>query len=310
MRTKAKDVLDGISVFVTVARARSFTRAADLLGISPSAVSQAIRQLEGRLGSPLLMRSTRSLELTPMGVELFARSGPALDELSSALNVAMGRADTAGGLLRLTMSRAAYDGVIEPALSSFQRKYREVTVEIEIDGRMVDIVGKGFDAGLRYGEAAAKGLETVMVHPASSRVLVASAGYLLRNGTPKSLDALAAHSNISCRSLATGVVSPWVLSAGLETRRLDVPMRLITSDLATAIDLAVRGHGITPAPVQCVRRFLDDGQLTHVLPAWQSPLEPIYLACPTGHRRTAALTALIDHLVARVARQPDGRLAA
>ncbi len=150
-RVRQKDFLEGVAVFVAVAEAGSFSEAARRLGVSPSAVSQAIRTLEERLGAPLLRRSTRSVSLTDIGNDYLLAAAPALSQLRRAAEEAAGRGGRPAGPLRLTMPRAPFDLLIAAALADFQDTYPDVELEIAVEARMVDIVKQGYDAGLRYG---------------------------------------------------------------------------------------------------------------------------------------------------------------
>lgn len=162
---RSRSLLDGVPVFLAVAEARSFTRAAQRLGISPSAASQAVRALEARLGTPLIARSTRSLSLTAAGAAYLDQAGPAFAALANATLEAAGRSTRPAGPLRLTMPRSAYDGIVAPALMTFRRAFPDVELEIEVEGRLVDIVENGFDAGLRYGDLLAKNVTAVKILP-------------------------------------------------------------------------------------------------------------------------------------------------
>ena len=148
---RQKDTLESVAVFVAAAEACSFSEAGRRLAMSPSAVSQAIRGLEQRLGAALFRRSTRSLSLTDVGKDYLLAAAPALSQLRQAAEEASGRAGRPAGPLRLTLPRAPFDLLIAPALVAFQDAYPDVELEIAVEARLVDIVKQGYDAGLRYG---------------------------------------------------------------------------------------------------------------------------------------------------------------
>lgn len=299
MGLRAKELLDGLPVFIAVAEARSFTRAARRLGMSPSAASQAVRALEDRVGTQLLMRSTRSISLTQAGAAYLDRVAPAFDTIEDATREVMGRASRPSGPLRITMPRAAFDGVVTPVLASFRAAFPEVELEIEVESRLVDIVEQGFDAGLRYGTLLAKDVTAFEVFSASESVLVASPSYLSgRDPVAQPMDLLN-HAAIVCRNRTTGLVSPWILSCGSETCRIDPGAPTVVGDLVTLVDLARDGHGLALAPIQCVARDLSQGRLARVLSRWSSPLEPLFVYYPTPRGQTSALRAFVDHLRAR-----------
>jgi len=302
---RQRDTLEGVTVFVTVAEAASFSEAARRLGISPSAVSQAIRNLEERLGTPLFRRSTRSLSLTDVGNDYLRAAAPALSQLRQAAEEASGRGGRPTGPLRLTMPRAPFDLLIAGALVAFQDTYPDVELEIAVEARLIDIVKQGYDAGLRYGNCLDKDMVAVAVAPKSEAVLVASPAYLQARAMPDVPSDLLDHRAVACRSQGTGLIIPWTLQAAGETVQIVPTGAAIVHDLASQIDLAVRGLGIVSAPAAMVSDLLDSGQLSRVLPAWSSTLEAIYLYFPSRRHQSAALRALVAFLKGRSSRLPS-----
>lgn len=290
---RQKNSIEGVAVFVAVAEAGSFSEAAKRLGISVSAVSQAIRGLEERIGATLLRRSTRSLSLTDVGSDYLATVAPALAELRRAAEEAAGRAGRPAGPLRLTMPRAPFDLLIAGVLVAFQDRYPDVELEISVEARLVDIVEQGYDAGLRYGNHLDKDMVAVLVAPRSEAVLVASPAYLDGRPAPSKPDDLPVHRALVCRSQATGLIIPWNLRSGDETAQIVPPLATTVHDLASQIELAVRGMGIVSAPAASVAGLIDSGKLSRVLPAWSTPLEPLYLYFPSRRHQSAALRAFI-----------------
>ncbi len=293
---KQKDVLEGVPIFLTVAETQSFTKAARKLGITPSAASQAVRNLENRVGTRLLIRSTRSVRLSEAGSAFFDRAAPALASLVDATHELMGSSARSSGTLRLTMMRAAYDGIVARALLSFRAAYPGIQVEIEIEGQLVDIVERGFDAGLRYGRWVEKDMTALKVHPASSGILCAAPAYLSKRPAPQLPSGLLEHDAVVCRSRTTGLTAPWLLSSEEGSARIEPRTPTIAGNLDMQIDLTVRGHGISCNPAQCVGALIDGGQLVHVLTDWSVPLEPIYIFFPRQSARAVPLRAFVDHL--------------
>jgi len=296
---RQRNILEGVPVFVAVAEAGSFSEAARRLGVSPSAASQAIRSLEERLGTPLLRRSTRSLSLTDAGADYLLVAAPALSQLRRAAEAAAGRGGRPAGPLRLSMPRAPFDSLIAPALAAFQAAYPDVDIEIAVEGRMIDIVEQGFDAGLRYGDLLAKDMVAVPVAPSSEAVLVASPAYLHTRSTPKHPTDLLDHRAVVCRSQTTGLIKPWILQSAGETVQMAAPAATIVRDLASQIELTARGLGIGSAPIASVSGLLDAGKLSRVLPAWSTRLEALYLYFPSRRHQPAALRAFIAFLKGR-----------
>lgn len=293
---RLKNPLEGVAVFVAVAEAGSFSEAAKRLGISPSAASQAIRALEQRLGAALLRRSTRSVSLTDIGADYLLTAGPALSQLQRAADEAAGRGGRPAGPLRLTMPRAPFELLIAGMLVAFQDAYPDVTLEIQVEARLVDIVREGLDAGLRYGNVLEKDMVAIPVAPASEAVLVAAPAYLDARATPAEPSDLLGHRALMCRSQASGLVIPWTLRSGADTVQIAPPVATIVHDLASQIELAIRGLGILAAPRACVAGLLDEGRLRRVLPAWSCPLDALYLYFPSRRHQSAALRAFIAFL--------------
>ncbi|WFR97561.1 LysR family transcriptional regulator [Rhizobium tumorigenes] len=293
---RQKDILEGVAMFVAVAEAGSFSEAARRRGISPSAVSQAIGGLEERLGASLFRRSTRSLSLTDVGKDYLLATAPALSQLRQAAEEASGRSGRPTGPLRLTMPRAPFDLLIAPALVPFQRIYPDIDLEIAVEARMIDIVKQGYDAGLRYGNCIEKDMVAVKAAPASEAVLVASPGYLHDRARPNLPSDLLDHRAVMCRSQITGQIIPWTLQSAAEVVQIVPPAATIVHDLASQIDLTVRGVGIVNAPAAYVSELVDEGKLVRVLPGWMSPIEPLYLYFPSRRHQSAALRAFVAFL--------------
>ena len=286
-------------MFVAVAESSSFSEAARRLGISPSAASQAIRSLEERLGTPLLRRSTRSVSLTDIGNDYFLAAAPALSQLRQAADEAMGQGGRPVGPLRLTMPRAPFDLLIAAALAAFQETYPGVDLEIAVEARMIDIVKQGFDAGIRYGNCLAKDMVAVPIAPESEAVLVASPAYLHARAVPNFPGDLLSHRAVMCRSQITGLIIPWILQSAGETVHIAPPAATIVHDLASQIELTVRGLGIVSAPAASVSDLLEAGKLSRVLPAWSSPLEALYLYFPSRRHQSAVLRTFVAFLKGR-----------
>ena len=183
--TVRQGALDGVEAFLSVARHKSFRRAAAELGVTPSAISQAVRALEGRIGATLFIRTTRSVGLTEAGGKFFARAKPAFEELVAAAEVARGLGERPSGLLRLTVPRAVIPLLLQPLIASFCRAYPEIEVEIAASEELVDLAAEGFDAGIRLGQFIAADMVAVRLTPPFRFVIVGSPAYLARSGRPK-----------------------------------------------------------------------------------------------------------------------------
>ncbi|MGH6742028.1 MAG: LysR family transcriptional regulator, partial [Bradyrhizobium sp.] len=172
--TVRQGALDGVQAFLSVARHRSFRRAAAELGITPSAMSQAIRTLEARVGAALFIRTTRSVGLTEAGERFLARAKPAFEELVAATEVARELGQRPAGLLRLTVPRAVVPILVEPLITSFCQAYPEVEVEIAASDKFIDLAAEGFDAGVRLGQFLAADMVAVRLTPPFPFMVVGS----------------------------------------------------------------------------------------------------------------------------------------
>ena len=293
---RQRDVLEGVPVFVTVAEAGSFSAAARRLGISPSAVSQAVGSLEERLGATLFRRSTRSLSLTDVGEEYLRGAAPALSMLRRAADDAVGRGGRPAGPLRLTMPRAPFELLIAPVLVAFQDAYPAVDIEIAVEARFVDIVKQGYDAGLRYGDCLEQDMVAVPIAPPAEAILVASSGYLGKWDAPSTPADLLAHRAMMCRSQSTGAVIPWRLKSENDLVEILPGAVTIVHDLASQIELAVRGMGILSAPLDSINNLIASGKLLRVLPDWSISMERLYLYFPDRRHQSTTLRAFVAFL--------------
>src|SRR5215472_2505063 len=200
--------LDGVETFLSVARHRSFSRAAAALGVTPSAVSQAVRALEARIGAPLLARTTRSVGLTEAGKRFLERAGPAFDELVAASEAARDLGQRPTGLLRLAVPRAVVPILLEPLIASFCQAYPEVEVEIAASEELVDLAAGGFDAGIRLGQFIAADMIAVRLTRPFRSVIVGSPAYLARAGRPEHPDDLRQHACVRMRR-SSGAIALW-----------------------------------------------------------------------------------------------------
>src|SRR5438067_3155458 len=172
--------LDGVEAFLSVAQHRSFRRAAAELGVTPSAMSQAVRALEARIGAALFTRTTRSVGLTEAGERFLARAKPAFEELVAASEAARDLGQRPAGLLRLSVPRAVVPILLEPLIASFCQAYPEIEVEIVASGQLVELAAEGFDAGIRLGQFIAADMIAVRLTPSLPLAVVGSPFYLRR----------------------------------------------------------------------------------------------------------------------------------
>src|SRR6201996_9735891 len=225
-----KSPTDSLSAFVAVAELSSFTSAAARLQVSPSAVSQSVRALEQRLGVALLNRSTRSVGLTEAGARYLDPIAGPLRELHAAAEDLGDSAERASGLLRLNVARAAYMTVIRPVIGEFLAAYPDIDVEMVIENGMVDIIARGFDARIRFGDLVDRDMVAVPVGPPLIAQVIASPDYIRRRGAPAHPSELLDHDCIAFQHATSGQMEQWVFERDGERFELAIHGRLILND--------------------------------------------------------------------------------
>ena len=297
--TVRQGALDGVEAFLSVAQHRSFRRAAAELGVTPSAMSQAVRALEARVGAALFIRTTRSVGLTEAGERFLSRAKPAFEELVAASQHARDLGQRPSGLLRLTVPRAVMPILVEPLIVSFCQAYPEVEVEIVASAELVDIAAEGFDAGIRLGQFIEADMIAVRLTPSFPRAVVGSPDYLLRRQRPELIDDLRRHSCLRMRR-SNGSIAPWSFLNGNEAVEVFVSGPLIASDLPTMLGAAVEGLGLTQVPGPIADSAVKMGKLVRVLEPFASLVPGVFLYYP-GHRQMMPkLRAFIDHVKSRL----------
>jgi DNA-binding transcriptional LysR family regulator len=287
--------LDGVEAVLSVAQHRSFRRAAADLGVTPSAISQAVRALEAHVGAALFIRTTRSVGLTEAGERFLSRAKPAFEELVAASEVARDLGQRPAGLLRLSVPRAVVPILLQPLIASFCQAYPEVSVEIAASEELVDLAAQGFDAGIRLGQFIAADMVAVRLTPPFPFVIVGSPAYLARNGRPECPDDLRRHACLRLRR-SNGAFAPWSFNDNGRAIEIAVSGPLIANDFPTMLGAAVEGVGLAQVPEPIAASAVTSGKLVHVLEPF-APMAPgVFLYYP-GHRQIMPkLRAFIDHV--------------
>ncbi|KQN90138.1 transcriptional regulator [Sphingomonas sp. Leaf231] len=289
--------LQEIAAFVAVADSLSFQRAALGRGVTRSTLSHAVKTLEQRLGVRLLNRTTRSVSLTEAGRALHARARQALGELDQAIEAVDDFRTHPVGALRLTVPRAVSPSVIG-ALASLVATHPNVSVEIDADDRLVDIVAEGFDAGIRFGINMQQDMIAVRLDRAFHFAVVGSPTYLIERDPPMVPADLRHHQCILYR-LPSGVLFPWTFERGGEISKVDVTGPLIFNDQSLMIEAALQGAGLAFVFEERARPHLDSGDLLRCLPEFTPQFSELFLYYSGRHHVSAALRALIDALKTR-----------
>jgi DNA-binding transcriptional LysR family regulator len=291
--------LTNLTAFVAVADQRSFRAAASRLGVTPSALSHSMRQLEERLEVRLLHRTTRSVSLTDAGLRLLERLRPAIDQIAGALENLNEERQRPMGKLRIYANHVAAASVIAPIWARFLSTYPEVHLELAVGDAPIDIVAKGFDAGIGPLDArvlswAAADMIAVRVMGPMKVVVVGAPSYFARQRPPRTPDDLARHSCVQYRLAGDGAVLAWPLERNRKSRRVSVDGRVMVNNGDLAVRAAVDGLGIAYTLESLAEPFLRSGQLVRVLEDWSPSFEGMSLYYP-GHRQVpATLRALID----------------
>jgi DNA-binding transcriptional LysR family regulator len=296
--TVRQGALDGVEACLSVAQHRSFRRASAELGVTPSAISQAVRALEARIGAALFIRTTRSVGLTEAGERFLSRAKPAFEELVAASAVARDLGHRPAGLLRLTAPRAVVPFLLEQKIASFCQTYPDVEVEIAASADLVDIAAEGFDAGIRLGQFIEADMIAVRLTPSFPMAVVGSPDYLRRRQRPERIDDLRAHACLRLRR-TNGSIAPWSFVKGNEAVQVVVSGPFIANDVPTMLDAAVEGSGLAQVPGPIAAGAVKAGKLVGVLEAF-APMAPgVFLYYPSSRQMMPKLRAFIDHVKSR-----------
>jgi len=288
-----------LATFISVARRRSFRRAAAERGISPSAVSHAVRRLEERLGVQLLRRTTRSVSLSEVGQQLFARVQPAFNEIHNAMEIVNSFRDTPYGAVRLNAPRSVAPIVLAPVMGRLLRQNPGLRLDVSVDDRLVDIVSDGYDAGIRFGERIAQDMVAVRLPVQLRWAVVASPAYFREHPVPETPHDLGRHICIRY-NFPSGIAFPWEFSQGAANLVVDVNGPLALDDQEMMVEAAVHGAGVAFVWEGRAEPHLRAGRLMRCLINWCPPFCDLFLYYPRERHVSAALRALIDALKQRV----------
>jgi DNA-binding transcriptional LysR family regulator len=288
-----------LNAFAAVVEHGSFVRAASHLGITPSALSQTIRQLEERLGVRLLNRTTRSVAPTAVGERLYERLRPSVDELEAAVAEAVATRERPAGMLRINAPRTAAVGLIAPRLGRFHRNNPDVILDIAIEDSLTDIVAGRFDAGIRLGERLEKDMVAVKLTGELEMMAVASPDYLALQGTPKTPDDLHGHACINWRWPSDGSLYRWEFEEDGREFEVSVDGPLIANDVELVLQAALQGVGIAYTSHEWIEGWIAEGRLIRVLERYSPKFPGMYLYYPSRRQQPPALRAFIDCLLDR-----------
>jgi DNA-binding transcriptional LysR family regulator len=288
--------LDDIAAFLTVAREGSFTRAAAMLGVSQSALSQTVRGLEERMGLRLLTRTTRKVSPTVAGERLIQSVGPRLDEIDAELAQLSALRDKPSGTVRISAGEQAAELILMPAVERLLPHYPDIAIEIVVDNGLTDIVAERFDAGVRLGEQVAKDMVAVRIGPDVRMAVVGSPGYFEARNRPRTPHELTEHNCINLRLPTAGGFYAWEFGQGGRELRVRVEGQLAVNIGALAVKAAIAGAGLAFVLEDRIRDDLKAGRLTRVLADWCPPFSGFHLYYPSRRHQTPAFAVVVDAL--------------
>jgi DNA-binding transcriptional LysR family regulator len=288
--------LDQLVYFVAIARARSFTSAAAKLGVSQSALSHTIRELEERLGVRLLTRTTRSVSPTEAGERLLRNIAPRFDEIEAELASVRELREKPAGTIRITATEFSIDTILLPKLTPLLRKYPDVKVEMAVDYGLTDIVAQHYDAGVRSGEQVAKDMIAVRIGPDIRMAVVGSPSYFKTRPEPKRPQDLIGHNCINLRLPTHSSVYAWEFEKGSRELRVRVEGQLTFNATAQLLNAALEGCGLAYVPEGLVVGHVAKGRLLRVLAEWCPPYSGYHLFYPSRRQSSAAFALVVDAL--------------
>jgi len=287
--------LDDLLAFIAVGQERSFTKAAAKLGVSQSALSHTIRQLESRLGVRLLTRTTRSVSPTEAGERLLHNIAPRLEEIEAEITAVTELREKPAGTIRITATEYAADAILLPKLVKLLRAYSDIKVEIIIDYGLTDIVAHRYDAGVRSGEQVAKDMIAVRIGPDMRMAVVGAPSYFKTRPEPKKPRDLVQHNCITLR-LPGGGLYAWEFEKDGRELRVHVDGQLTYNTTAQMLNAALAGLGLAYVPEGMAQPYLAKGRLKRVLEDWCLPYSGYHLWYPSRRQSSAAFALLVDAL--------------
>jgi DNA-binding transcriptional LysR family regulator len=292
----AHENFNDLAAFATVAKERSFTKAAAKLGVTQSALSQTIRALEDRIGLRLLTRTTRSVAPTEAGERLLQTVAPRFEEIEAQLSALSELREKPAGTVRITAGEHPAISILQPALKRLLPDHPDVNVEIIVDYGLTDIVSEGYDAGVRMGEQVAKDMIAVRIGPEMRMAVVASPAYFKQRSIPQTPQDLTSHKCINMRLPTYGGLFPW----GLEKDGREVKVRgegqLVFNNLALRLTSVLDDLGVAYMPEDQVLPYVAEGRLIRVLEDWCPYFPGYHLYYPSRRHSSPALALLVNIL--------------
>ncbi|HMN70475.1 MAG TPA: LysR family transcriptional regulator [Rhodoblastus sp.] len=288
--------LRDLNAFVMVAEEGSFTRAAARLGVSQSALSQTVRNLEERVGIRLLNRTTRNVSPTEAGERLLSDAAPALEQIDRGFARIGLLRDRPSGVIRISADEYAIQSLLWPALERFLAKFPEIDVELATDYGRTDIVRERFDAGVRRGKLVSKDMIALRIGPDIPMVVVGAPSCFTNRKKPKRPQELSDHACINLRLPTHGEFLAWTFSKGRKDLRVTTEGRLVFTSVVQVRQACLAGFGLAYLPLDFVAGHIASGALVEALADWRKTFEGYHLYYPSRRQQPPALAALIEAL--------------
>ena len=292
--------LDDFLAFLAVAREQSFTKAAAKLGVSQSALSHSMRDLEERLGVRLLTRTTRRVAPTEAGERLVQTLGPRFEEIEVELAALGELRDKPAGTVRITATEYAADAILLPKLAKLLRDYPDIKVEITVDYGLTDIVSQRYDAGVRSGEQVGKDMVAVRIGPDMRMAVVGAPAYYRKRPEPTRPQDLVHHNCINLRLPTHGGLYAWEFEKGGRDLKVRVEGQLTFNTTAQMLNAAVAGFGLTYVPEGLAQPHIAKGRLKRVLEDWLPPFSGYHLWYPSRRQSSAVFQLVVEALRYRI----------
>jgi DNA-binding transcriptional LysR family regulator len=292
----ARSDLSDITAFLAIAREGSFTKAAAKLGVSQSALSQTVRNLEARLGIRLLTRTTRKVSPTEAGERLIQAVAPRLEEVEAELAALTALRDKPAGTVRIAAGEHAAESILWPAIERLLPDYPDIIIEVLVDNGLTDIVAERLDAGVRLGEQVAKDMVAVRIGPDMRMAVVGTPDYFKRHPKPVTPEDLTAHNCINIRLPTAGGLYAWEFEKSGRALKVRVEGQLVFNTATMAVKAALAGSGLAFVPEDCVLPHIADGNLARVLTDWCPFFPGFHLYYPSRRQPTPAFAVLAGAL--------------
>jgi DNA-binding transcriptional LysR family regulator len=291
-----RENVNDLLAFLAVARERSFTRAAAKAGVSQSALSHTIRQLEARLGVRLLTRTTRAVSPTEAGERLLEGIGPHFDQIEAQVDALNELREKPAGIIRITASDYAISSILWPKLKKFLPEYPDIKVELMLDNGLIDIVTERYDAGVRMGEQLAKDMISARIGPDFRFAVVGAKSYFADRPEPTNPQDLTQHTCVNYRFPTSGGLWAWDFEKNSREIKIRVDGQLAFNNIFHVLDAALAGLGLAYVPEEIALPHIAKGRLKRVLESWCPYWDGFYLYYPSRRQSSPAFVALVEAL--------------